>query len=346
MHKTMTDGARQYSPLNGIECLRVEPSRLLPSLQQDARSGLLASPRSMPPKYFYDERGARLFDAICDTQEYYPTRTEEVLLQQHAREIISQVKPDHIIEFGSGTSRKTRHLLDACEGLGRRLTYWPFDVCEPVLRTTGHALMHDYDWLKVSPLLGDYHAGLDELPVPQGPCLYLFLGGTIGNFDSVSAHQFLVEICDRMRADDSLVMGADRVKAHDVLHAAYNDAEGITAEFNLNLLEVLNRGLDADFDSARFSHRAVYNATREQIEMYLVARERHQVRIDALDCNIRLQDGESILTEISRKFSDESLQAMLTEAGYTLDRHYQPDNRYYSLLLARPTSIGSKKSEL
>ncbi|MDH3559631.1 MAG: L-histidine N(alpha)-methyltransferase [Gammaproteobacteria bacterium] len=341
MHKTMTGRARQYPPRDGIDCLRVTPSRPVPGLLQDARSGLLESPRSMPPKYFYDERGAHLFDAICDTQEYYPTRTEEALLQQHAREIISLVKPDHIIEFGSGTSRKTRHLLDACAGTGRRLTYWPFDVCEPVLRETGHTLMQDYDWLNVSPLLGDYHAGLDELPVPQGSCLYLFLGGTIGNFDSPEAHRFLVDICNRMRAGDYFVMGADRVKAHAVLHAAYNDAEGITDEFNLNLLEVLNRGLDADFDPDRFSHRAVYNDAREQIEMYLVARERHQVRIGALDCDIRLQDGESILTEISRKFSVESLQEMLTEAGYTLDRHYQPDNRYYSLLLARPAAVQS-----
>ena len=336
MHRTITDGARQQPPPNGIDCLRVKPSRPVPPLLQDACSGLLDRPRSMPPKYFYDHRGARLFDAICDTQEYYPTRTEEALLQRHAQEIIALVKPDHIIEFGSGTSRKTRHLLDACSDSDRPVTYWPFDVCEPVLRETGHALMQDYDWLNVTPLLGDYHAGLDELPVPEGPCLYLFLGGTIGNFDSADAHRFLAEICNRMQADDCLVMGADRVKAHAVLHAAYNDAEGITAEFNLNLLEVLNRGLDADFDPGRFRHRAVYNDAREQIEMYLVAREQHQVRLGALDCAMCLQEGESILTEISRKFSVESLQSMLTEAGYMLDRHYQPDNRYYSLLLARP----------
>jgi L-histidine N-alpha-methyltransferase len=244
------------------------PSRPVPSLLQDARSGLLEPPRSMPPKYFYDDRGARLFDAICDTREYYPTRTEEALLQQHAREIIARVMPDHIIEFGSGTSRKTRHLLNACSGLDRPVTYWPFDVCEPVLRETGQALMQDYEWVHVRPLLGDYHAGLDALPVPEGNCLYLFLGGTIGNFELPGARRFLEETCNRMRAVDCLLMGVDRVKAHKVLHAAYNDAGGITAEFNLNLLEVLNRGLDADFDPDRFSHRAVYNAAREQIEMY------------------------------------------------------------------------------
>jgi L-histidine N-alpha-methyltransferase len=341
MHKTLTDGARQQFPPDRINCFRVAPARPVPNLLQDARSGLLETPRSMPPKYFYDDRGARLFDAICDTQEYYPTRTEEALLQQHAREIIGLARPDHIIEFGSGTSRKTRHLLDACAGLNRPVTYWPFDVCEPVLREFGHALMQDYDWLNVRPLLGDYHAGLDALPLPEGTCLYLFLGGTIGNFDSPDAHRFLKETCNRMRAGDHLVMGADRVKAHAVLHAAYNDADGITAEFNLNLLEVLNRGLDADFDPGRFSHSAVYNAAREQIEMYLVARERHQVRIGALGSVIRFLDGESILTEISHKFSLESLQAMLTAAGYTLDRHYQPDNGYYSLVLARPASVQS-----
>lgn len=297
----------------------------------------------MPPKYFYDRRGARLFDAICDTREYYPTRTEEALLQRHAQEIIALAQPDHIIEFGSGTSRKTRHLLDACSDSGRTVTYWPFDVCEPVLRETGQALMQDYDWLNVRPLLGDYHAGLNELPVPEGPCLYLFLGGTIGNFDPPDALRFLAEICNRMQSGDCLVMGADRVKAHTVLHAAYNDAAGITAEFNLNLLKVLNRGLDADFDTCRFRHHAVYNPAREQIEMYLVAREGHQVRLGALDRAIRLQEGESILTEISRKFSDTSLQAMLRGAGYTPERHYLPDNRYYSLLLARPASVQSER---
>lgn len=318
-----------------LSCAVVAPSRAIPDLIQDATEGLIDSPRTMAPKYFYDARGSQLFDAICNTPEYYPTRAEESLLRQYAAKIMALVQPDHIIEFGSGTSRKTRYLLDACHASGRTVTYWPFDVCEPVLRESGMALLNEYTGLSVKPLVGDYHGGLEQMPLPQGSCLYLFLGGTIGNFEPALAHLFLGELSSRMRCGDAFLMGADRVKHPDILHAAYNDAAGVTADFNLNLLHVLNRELDADFDIDSFRHQAIYNARRERIEMYLVSDSEQQVRLGALDCKIQLEPGEEILTEISRKFTVDSLLALLTDTGFTLRQHFEAEDQLYSLVLAR-----------
>ncbi|MGB5606213.1 MAG: L-histidine N(alpha)-methyltransferase [Gammaproteobacteria bacterium] len=318
-----------------ISCLAVPPSRNIPDVIQDASDGLIETPRTMAPKYFYDARGSQLFDAICNTPEYYPTRAEESLLRRYARKIIALVQPDHIIEFGSGTSRKTRYLLDACQDAGCNVTYWPFDVCEPVLRDSGTALINEYAGLTVRPLVGDYHGGLEQMPQPQGSCLYLFLGGTIGNFEPEPAHLFLAELSSRMCSGDAFLMGADRVKHPDILHAAYNDAAGITADFNLNLLHVLNRELDADFDVDGFRHQAIYNVRRERIEMYLVSDCEQQVRLGALDCEIQLDSGEEILTEISRKFTRDSLLALLTDTGFSLRQHFEAVDQLYSLVLAR-----------
>lgn len=287
----------------------------------------------MPPKYFYDQRGSELFDAICDTPEYYPTRTEEALLRQHAQELMQTSAPRHILEFGSGTSRKTRHLLDVCSRADT--AYWPFDVCAPMLKKAGEQLVDEYDWLDVNILVGDYLGGLQGLPDLQGRCLYVFLGGTIGNFTEAEAAWFLQELSAVMKADDCLLLGADRIKDTAVLHAAYNDRQGITAAFNLNLLEVLNRELQADFDTSQFQHRAEFNDRAGQIEMYLQSSCHQSVEIGRLDTTIHLQRDERISTEVSRKFTHARLEAMLVEAGLTVASHKQPVNGYYSLLLAR-----------
>ncbi len=315
---------------------RIPPVRPLADLAEDAQRGLTARPRSMPPKYFYDERGSRLFDAICATPEYYPTRTEDALLGAHASEIIAEVQPEHIVEFGSGTARKTRHLFDACEHRGTATAYWPFDVCEAMLLESGRQLVEEYQRLSVNALVGDYLGGLQGLPELDGRSLFLFLGGTIGNFTETQAGTFLREVRAVMKADDCLVLGADRVKPPEVLHAAYNDSKGITAEFNLNLLRVLNRELDADFDLERFDHQARFNSDASQIEMYLVSSVAQSVRLKALDETLHLAAGEPILTEISRKFTHSRLESMLAAAGFSVTRHLEPENGYFSLLLARP----------
>jgi L-histidine N-alpha-methyltransferase len=322
--------------LTRLRSHRVQPVRALPGLRDEVVEGLLEPPRSLPPKYFYDDRGSRLFDAICNTPEYYPTRIEESLLAGYAADIIERVHPAHILEFGSGTARKTRHLLDACVGNGGA-TYWPFDVCEEMLLESGGQLVRDYGWLEVNVLVGDYFGGLDNLPALGGNCLYLFLGGTIGNFTEPQARQFLTELRAVMGGGDRLLLGADRVKDADVLHAAYNDRAGVTAEFNLNLLHVLNRELDADFEPGGFRHRAVFNDRASQIEMYLVSGRPQSVRLGALDCSVRFERGETILTEISRKFTPARLHSLLAETGFAVERHFEPDNGYFSLLLASPT---------
>lgn len=314
---------------------RIAPIRPVPDILEDASAGLLQAPRSLPPKYFYDDRGSRLFDAICETPEYYPTRTEEGLLARHAGDIIALAKPRHIVEFGSGTARKTRQLFDACQRR-QSTSYWPFDVCESMLLESGQQLVEDYDWLTVNALVGDYLGGLLHLPRLDGRCLYLFLGGTIGNFTETQAGEFLRDVRAVMKPEDFLLLGADRVKEADVLHAAYNDDAGITAEFNLNLLRVLNRELDAGFRLDGFRHEALFNPAAAQIEMYLVSNCGQSVRLGALDRTLELAQGERILTEISRKFTAPGLEAMLRRAGFDVCRHFEPGNGYFSLLLARP----------
>lgn len=319
-----------------LSCRTVPPARTMPGLAEDVIHGLLTPPRSLPPKYFYDERGSQLFDAICDTPEYYVTRTEDALLLDCAAEIIAEVEPVHIIEFGSGTSRKTRHLFDQCAAAGNEAVYWPFDVCEEMLLHSGRHLLHHYDWLQVNALVGDYLAGLQHLPRPGGNCLYLFLGGTIGNFTPGEALRFLRDVRSGMNPGDRLMLGADRVKAPEVLHAAYNDRAGVTAEFNLNLLQVLNRELDANFDSDDFVHEARYNEMAGRIEMYLISRREQRISLARLGRELNLEAGEGILTEISRKFTVASLAELLAAAGFVMERHFEPDSGYFSLVLAAP----------
>lgn len=322
-------------PASGY-CEFVAPARAIPSLADDVREGLLASPRSLPPKYFYDDKGSRLFDAICDTEEYYPTRTEDALLKHSAMDIIASLQPEHVVELGSGTSRKTRHLLDACEEHGCHATYWPFDVCESMVQGAAEALMDEYDWLRVRGLVGDYHAGFEHFPGFDGRSLFVFLGSTIGNLEHADAVEFLRELRGVMGPNDSLLMGADRVKDTEVLHAAYNDSEGLTAEFNLNVLQVLNREVDADFEVEAFEHKAIFNREDSRIEMHLVSKRDQTVNLAAMDETIMFREGDSILTEISRKFTHSSLDTLLTEAGFGIEHHYEPNNGFFSLLLASP----------
>jgi L-histidine Nalpha-methyltransferase len=314
----------------------VRPERRLPTLAEDARAGLLRRPRRLPPKYFYDGVGSELFDRICATPEYYVTRTEDALLAARAQAIIEASWPDHILELGSGASRKTYHLLEACQARSMRCTYWPFDVCEPAIVEAAQRLMATYRWLDVKALVGDYHAGLKHLPDPSGRRLFAFLGSTIGNFDPKQAVDLLRKLHGRMRSGDSLLLGADRVKDESVLHAAYNDPAGLTAAFNLNVLRVLNRELDADFELQGFDHRACYNRDERQVEMYLVANRAQVARVGALGEDLYFEAGEGIMTEISRKFVPEGLSKLLRDGRFEVTEHYQPDNGYFSLLLAKP----------
>lgn len=304
-------------------------------MAEDVRAGFSRRPWSLPPKYFYDARGSALFGRICDTEEYYLTRSEAALLQRHGAEIMDLARPAHLIELGSGDSRKTRLLFEAYRGCQRRLTYWPFDCCESMLVETARHLIAEFPWLSVQPLCGDYAAGLAHLPLPPGTRLYAFLGSTIGNLDKSATLRFLEDLARCTEAGDWFLLGADRIKDPEVLHAAYNDAEGLTAAFNLNMLAVLNRELEAKFVLEGFAHEAIYNACEQQIEMYLIARNAQRVRIAALDLDLDLARGERILSEISRKYSREGLEALISAAGFVVVRHYEASGGRYSLVLSQ-----------
>ncbi|KAB7623171.1 L-histidine N(alpha)-methyltransferase [Alkalilimnicola sp. S0819] len=314
----------------------VPPARPVPSLAEDVRRGFARPQRELPPKYFYDEAGSQLFDRICDTPEYYPTRTEAELLREHAGEIIRQAAPEQLIEFGSGSCRKTRHLLQACAEQGFAPLFQPFEFCESMLRESAADLLRDYPWLRVNGLQGDYTAGLQTVPLPPGRRLFVFLGGTIGNFTPEQSRHFLTELRERMAPGDHLLLGADRVKAVEALEAAYDDAQGLTARFNLNVLRVLNRELGADFEPKAWAHQARFDPGHSRIEMHLRARSAQTVRVTALGEQYAFAVGESIRTEISRKFTVEALHQELEGAGLAPVGHFEPAQRSFSLLLARP----------
>jgi L-histidine N-alpha-methyltransferase len=312
------------------------PTRVILSLGQDVTNGLMRVPRSLPAKYFYDEKGSWLFDQICDSPEYYPTRAENALLAKVANDIINEQQPRCIVELGSGTARKTRHLFDACSKAGFSPTYVPIDVCDEILIASKNALEKEYEWLEVNPIAGDYTGGLGNLPRYSECNLVAFLGGTIGNFSEDEARNFLADLRSTMTENDALLIGADRIKPPEVLHAAYNDDAGVTAAFNLNVLEVLNRELDATFDLDGFEHYAYFNPIQSRIEMHLVSTRNQSITLGSLQKEIDFNEGDHILTEISRKFTRIELENMLVDAGFEVVKHYESDGHKFSLLLGRP----------
>jgi L-histidine N-alpha-methyltransferase len=303
------------------------------ALARDARRGLSAARKSIPPKWFYDDRGSKLFEAICELPEYYLTRTEQALLERVAEDVMEAARPSDLVELGSGASKKTRTLVDAAATLGLPLRYRPFDVCEPVVREAAAALLDEYPWLEVHAVVGDYDRHLDHLP--EGRCrLVAFLGSTLGNYDAASAAEFVRRIAARLRPGEHLLLGADLVKDVAVLEAAYDDSAGVTAEFNRNVLLVLNRELGADFHPEEFEHVAFFDAERSQIEMHLRARGEQRVRLAALGMDVVIADGETIHTEISRKFSEAELDRLCRDAGFAVRSFHTDPDRWFALVLA------------
>jgi len=305
-------------------------------LADDVRRGLAAPQKSLPPKYFYDDRGAQLFDTICDLPEYYLTRTEQALLESVADEVVKIAQPCAAAELGSGAARKTRILLDAMERTEREFRYLPMDVSEGMLRATALGLLRDYPRLRIHAVVGDYEHDLEQLPHGRRR-LVLFLGSTIGNFDAAATARFLADVRRQLVTGEHLLLGVDLVKPTAVLEAAYNDRAGVTAAFNRNILRVINRELDANFDLQRFDHVAFFNREQSQIEMHLRARAAHTVGIRTLGLTVPFIAGETIHTEISRKFTRATADTMLAAAGFQLLRWYTPPNDYFGLALARVT---------
>jgi L-histidine N-alpha-methyltransferase len=306
------------------------------SLADDARDGLTRPFKELPPKHFYDSRGADLFDQICELPEYYPTRTERAILNDTASELAAVTGAVELVELGSGTAAKTRVLLDALHAAGTLARYVPVDVTEGMVRDCAQELIEEYPGLQVHGVVGDFERHLDRVPEPAGPRMVVFLGGTIGNFPPSERRRFLAQVADLLGPEDHLLMGTDLVKDPDVLEAAYDDRQGVTAEFNRNLLHVLNRELDADFDPADFEHVARFDAHNEWIEMRLRSRREHTVTVRALDLPVHFDAGEEMRTEISAKFTRERIDEDLADAGLELVRWLTDPDEQFALTLSAP----------
>ncbi|MGH3390423.1 MAG: L-histidine N(alpha)-methyltransferase, partial [Actinomadura sp.] len=295
--------------------------------------GLTAEPKTLPPKWFYDERGSALFEEITRLEEYYPTRRERAILTERAHEIAAATGARTLLELGAGSGEKTRLLLDALGGtLG---TYVPVDVSGDFLAAAAAQIAADYPALAVRAVVADYEKHLHLLP--QGPGrLVAFLGGTLGNMHPAGRVGFLGGVRATMADGDALLLGADLVKDTGRLVRAYDDARGVTAEFNRNVLAVLNRELDADFVPEAFAHVARWDEANEWIEMRLRSTADQTVRVARLDLEVRFAEGEELRTEISAKFSRGRLSAELGAAGLVLDRFWTDEGGDFALCLARP----------
>ncbi|BBX19892.1 L-histidine N(alpha)-methyltransferase [Mycolicibacterium duvalii] len=284
------------------------------ALRRDVRDGLTARPKSLPPKWFYDEVGSELFDQITRLPEYYPTRAEAQILRTHAGDIVDACAADTLVELGSGTSEKTRMLLDALRDRGSLSRFVPFDVDASVLQSAAAAIGAEYPGVEITAVCGDFEQHLDKIPA-QGRRLIAFLGSTIGNLTAAPRAEFLAAVARLMQPGDAFLLGTDLVKDSERLVRAYDDAAGVTAQFNRNVLAVINRQLGADFDLSAFEHVARWNSDEERIEMRLRATRAQRVRIADLALEVDFAAGEEILTEVSCKFRRAGVDAELAGAG-------------------------------
>lgn len=284
------------------------------ALRRDVYDGLTQTPKSLPPKWFYDETGSDLFDQITRLPEYYPTRAEAEILRDRAAEIAAASGADTLVELGSGTSEKTRLLLSALRDAGSLRRFVPFDVDAGMLQTASSGILGDYPGIEIDAVCGDFEEHLDKIP-RVGRRLVVFLGSTIGNLTTGPRADFLSTLSETLAPGDTLLLGTDLVKDVDRLVAAYDDSAGVTARFNRNVLAVVNRELDADFDLTAFEHVAKWNATEERIEMWLRAGSPQRVRIAALDLPVDFAAGEEMLTEVSCKFRSDGVAQELAAAG-------------------------------
>jgi len=284
------------------------------ALRRDVRDGLTQTPKSLPPKWFYDSVGSDLFDQITRLPEYYPTRAEAQILRARSASIAAASGADTLVELGSGTSAKTRMLLDALRDSGSLRRFIPFDVDAGVLNAAGAAIQREYPGIEIDAVCGDFEEHLDEIP-RVGRRLVAFLGSTIGNLTPGPRADFLSALSDTLQPGDSLLLGTDLVKDVGRLVRAYDDSAGVTAKFNRNVLAVVNRELDADFDLEAFEHVARWNAEEERIEMWLRATSGQRVHIAALDLAVDFATGEEMLTEVSCKFRPDGVEAELAAAG-------------------------------
>jgi L-histidine N-alpha-methyltransferase len=304
------------------------------AMRADVRAGLARRQKELPAKYFYDARGSALFEQITRLPEYYLTRAERALLERWAPAWMCRLRCRSLVELGAGSAIKTRVILDAMQAAGGARAYVPVDVSADFLDASAAELRASYPDVRIAPVVADFTAGL-RLPADlPGPVLVAFLGSTLGNFDDAGAVALLGHVAQAMTPDDHLLLGVDLEKDSATVEAAYNDARGVTAEFNRNMLRVLNHDLGTDFDVSAFRHHAFYDRARHRIEMHLVAERPMTVRIPGVG-DVAFAEGESVRTEISTKYSRDRVDTLLRAAGLELDAWEGDDAGQYALLLAR-----------
>ncbi len=306
----------------------------LAGLAVDARIGLSAPFKELPPKYFYDERGSILFEEITRLPEYYPTRAERAILDLHGEAVVAAGEPSTLMELGSGSAAKTRCLLDAMRDAGSLEAYVPVDISEEITRHTAGQLVDEYPGLRVHGVVCDYETHLERVPREPGG-LIAFLGGTIGNFQPQIRRSFLARIASLMYPEDGFLLGTDLVKDRDRLEAAYNDSAGVTAEFNKNVLQVLNRELGANFDPGAFAHLAFWDELNSCMDIRLRSLARQTVTIPTLGMEVEFARGEEMRTEISAKFTREQLEAVYREVGLEIVDWWTDPEGLFALSLAR-----------
>jgi L-histidine N-alpha-methyltransferase len=307
------------------------------ALRADARAGLTADPKWLAPKWFYDARGSELFEEITRLPEYYPTRAEREILDARAGEIAELTGARTLVELGSGSSEKTRLLLDGLRENGTLATFVPLDVSESALREATQAISADYPGLVVHGVVGDFTEHLGKLP-GEAPRVVAFLGGTIGNLLPDERADFFTSVRAVLEPGEWLLLGADLVKDPATLVAAYDDSAGVTAEFNRNVLRVLNRQLGADFDVEAFSHVAVWDAENEWIEMHLRADRAMSVLVPEIGLDVEFAEGEELSTEVSAKFRREGIEAELDKAGFSVGAWWTDSQDRFALSLWRAGS--------
>ncbi len=321
--------------------LKIKISRKDHSMEPFASNvlhGLSATPKTLSPKFLYDQNGSELFERICDLPEYYPTRTERSILIDHADNIVSLTEDEvALVELGSGSSTKTVLLLEAFLRAERDLHYLPIDISKSMLVKSTRALLRKYDGLRITAMASDYLTALTTIKERQHrQKLILFLGSSIGNYERRASENFLRKIRETMTDNDMLLIGMDLAKSKDILIPAYDDARGVTAAFNLNLLARINRELDGDFDLSQFHHRARFNRDESRVEMHLESLKDQEVYIGELDRSFHFSKGETIHTENSYKYPIAGIEEMAENCGLRLERSWYDDNKWFSLNLMVP----------
>ncbi|MEM9215984.1 MAG: L-histidine N(alpha)-methyltransferase [Cyanobacteria bacterium P01_F01_bin.150] len=303
---------------------------------QDVIEGLTQSPKTLPAKYFYDDYGSQLFEQICELPEYYPTRTEAWILLQYADAIAHHTGPCDLIELGSGSSTKTRLLLDAYQRQGDSLHYQPIDVSAGILVESAQQLLSEYPTLHVHGQVGTYEQALANLPPSQlGHRMVFFLGSSLGNFSPEECDRFFDQVTNVLNPGDFFLLGIDLQKETHILEAAYNDIQGVTAEFNLNMLTYLNRRFKGNFQNEKFYHQAIYNNKNSQIEMHLHCKESHSVALKLLNLEVNFAKGESIRTEISRKFNLKLIKDYLQANNLSTVEGWTDPKQWFGLILCQ-----------